>query len=122
MVITLAVVDAIKRKKALLEEGEGPVLLETITTAIPDIPLPMLHPTLEGRDRRLAAIDPLVGYANELIAAGLLSEEAIDQEGGLDQGDDSGFSVGFRSEVSSLGLGKDRGSYVLEEEREQTLS
>ena len=27
----LAVVDAIKRKKALIENGDGPVLLETIT-------------------------------------------------------------------------------------------
>ena len=76
----LAVVDAIKRKKALLEEGEGPVLLETITYRYSG------HSPSDASSYRLKeeidawqAIDPLVGYANELIAAGLLSEEAIDQ-------------------------------------------
>ena len=76
----LAVVDAIKRKKALIEEGEGPVLLETITYRYSG------HSPSDASSYRLKeeidawqAIDPLVGYANELIAAGLLTEEAIDQ-------------------------------------------
>ena len=77
----LAVVDAIKRKKALIEEGEGPVLLETITYRYSG------HSPSDASSYRLKeeidawqAIDPLVGYANELIAAGLLTEEAIDQK------------------------------------------
>ena len=77
----LAVVDAIKRKKALIEEGEGPVLLETITYRYSG------HSPSDASSYRLKeeidawqAIDPLVGYANELVAAGLLTEEAIDQK------------------------------------------
>ena len=41
----LAVVDAIKRKKALLEEGKDRFFSRRLLTAIPDILLPMLHPT-----------------------------------------------------------------------------
>ena len=76
----LAVVDAIKRKKALIEEGEGPVLLETITYRYSG------HSPSDASSYRLKeeidawqAIDPLVAYAKELIEAGLLTEEAIDQ-------------------------------------------
>jgi len=76
----LAVVDAIKRKKALLEEGKGPVLLETITYRYSG------HSPSDASSYRLKeeidawqAIDPLVAYAQELIDAGLLTEEVISE-------------------------------------------
>jgi 2-oxoisovalerate dehydrogenase E1 component len=75
----LAVVDAIKRKKALIEAGKGPVLLETITYRYSG------HSPSDASSYRLKeeidawqAIDPLVAYAQELIDAGLLAEETID--------------------------------------------
>ncbi|MBN38699.1 MAG: dehydrogenase [Opitutae bacterium] len=74
----LAVVDAIKRKKALLESGKGPVLLETITYRFSG------HSPSDASSYRLKeeidawqAIDPLVAYAQELIDEGLLTEDAI---------------------------------------------
>ncbi len=74
----LAVVDAIKRKKALLESGKGPVLLETITYRYSG------HSPSDASSYRLKeeidawqAIDPLVAYAQELIDDGLLTEDAI---------------------------------------------
>ena len=74
----LAVVDAIKRKKALLESGKGPVLLETITYRFSG------HSPSDASSYRLKeeidawqAIDPLVAYAKELIDEGLLTEDAI---------------------------------------------
>ena len=74
----LAVVDAIKRKKALLESGKGPVLLETITYRYSG------HSPSDASSYRLKeeidawqAIDPLVAYAQELIDEGLLTEDAI---------------------------------------------
>ena len=74
----LAVVDAIKRKKSLLESGKGPVLLETITYRFSG------HSPSDASSYRLKeeidawqAIDPLVAYAQELIDEGLLTEDAI---------------------------------------------
>jgi 2-oxoisovalerate dehydrogenase E1 component len=74
----LAVVDAIKRKKALLESGKGPVLLETITYRYSG------HSPSDASSYRLKeeidawqAIDPLVAYAQELMDDGLLTEDAI---------------------------------------------
>lgn len=74
----LAVVDAIKRKKTLLERGEGPVLLETITYRFSG------HSPSDASSYRLKeeieawqAIDPLHAYAEELIDAGLLTEDRI---------------------------------------------
>lgn len=76
----LAVVDAIKRKKALIENGDGPVLLETITYRYSG------HSPSDASSYRLKeeidawqAIDPLHGYAKELMDGGMLSEEGIDQ-------------------------------------------
>ena len=76
----LAVVDAIKRKKALIEEGEGPVLLETITYRYSG------HSPSDASSYRMKeeidawqAIDPLVAYADELIEAGMLTEGVIEE-------------------------------------------
>lgn len=74
----LAVVDAIKRKRALIEEGEGPILLETITYRYSG------HSPSDASSYRMKeeidawqAIDPLVSYADELIGAGMLTEGVI---------------------------------------------
>jgi 2-oxoisovalerate dehydrogenase E1 component len=76
----LAVIDAIKRKKALIENGDGPVLLETITYRYSG------HSPSDASSYRLKeeveawqAVDPLNSYAKDLIEAGMLTEEAIDQ-------------------------------------------
>ena len=74
----LAVVDAIKRKKALIENGDGPVLLETITYRYSG------HSPSDASSYRLKeeveawqAIDPINAYAKELIDSGMLTEDAI---------------------------------------------
>ena len=79
-IITLAVADAIKRKKALLEQGDGPVLLETITYRYSG------HSPSDASSYRIKeeieawqAIDPLEAYAKEIIDAGLITADQIDQ-------------------------------------------
>ncbi len=76
----LAVVDAVKRKKELLKNGEGPVLLETITYRFSG------HSPSDASSYRLKeeieawqAIDPLDAYAKDLIEAGLIDAEMINQ-------------------------------------------
>ena len=76
----LAVVDAVKRKKELLENGEGPVLLETITYRFSG------HSPSDASSYRLKeeieawqAIDPLDAYAKDLIEARLIDAEMINQ-------------------------------------------
>ena len=77
----LAVVDAIKRKKALIENGDGPVLLETITYRYSG------HSPSDASSYRLKeeveawqAVDPINAYAKELIDSGMLTEDAIDEK------------------------------------------
>jgi 2-oxoisovalerate dehydrogenase E1 component len=77
----LAVVDAIKRKKALIENGNGPVLLETITYRYSG------HSPSDASSYRLKeeveawqAIDPINAYAKELIDSGMLTEDAIEEK------------------------------------------
>ncbi len=76
----LAVVDAIRRKKELLEQGGGPVLLETITYRYSG------HSPSDASSYRVKeeieawqAIDPLKAYSQELIDAGILLEGAIEE-------------------------------------------
>lgn len=76
----LAVVDAVKRKKELLKNGEGPVLLETITYRFSG------HSPSDASSYRLKeeieawqAIDPLDAYAKDLIEARLIDAEMINQ-------------------------------------------
>jgi 2-oxoisovalerate dehydrogenase E1 component len=75
----LAVVDAIKRKKELLENGDGPVLLETVTYRYSG------HSPSDASSYRIKeeieawqAIDPLNAYAKDLIDAGILTEDVIE--------------------------------------------
>ena len=73
----LAVVDAIRRKRELLEGGKGPVLLETITYRFSG------HSPSDASSYRLKeeieawqAVDPLDAYAEELKRIGVLDDDA----------------------------------------------
>lgn len=76
----LAVIDAYKRKKALLEAGEGPVLLDVVTYRYSG------HSTSDANayrekdelDAWLAA-DPLVSYRKSLVDAGVATDEDIEK-------------------------------------------
>ena len=71
----LAVVDAIRRKRELLEKGDGPVLLETITYRFSG------HSPSDASSYRVKeeieswqAIDPLESYAAELKRIGVMDD------------------------------------------------
>jgi len=75
----LAVVDAIRRKKAILKAGDGPVLLDTVTYRFSG------HSPSDASSYRtkeeVAAWqehDPLVTYAAQLVEAGLATQADID--------------------------------------------
>jgi 2-oxoisovalerate dehydrogenase E1 component len=75
----LAVVDAIARKKEIIERGDGPVLLDMITYRFSG------HSPSDAssyRDRSeieaWQAVDPLIKYADSLIEAGVMSAEERD--------------------------------------------
>ena len=75
----LAVADAIRRKRELIEKGEGPILLETITYRYSG------HSPSDASSYRIKEeIEawqsfwlPINAYAKELTDAGLLSDDAI---------------------------------------------
>lgn len=75
----LAVIDAIKRKKKVLEDNEGPVLLDTITYRLTGHS-PSDAETYRTKEELQAwkDIDPLETFKNELIDAGIVSQEEID--------------------------------------------
>jgi 2-oxoisovalerate dehydrogenase E1 component len=77
----LAVIDAIRRKKALLENKGGPVLLDTLTYRYSGH-----SPSDAGAYREKAEIeawqqfDPLVRYAEQLVEAGVATTSQIAEE------------------------------------------
>jgi len=78
----LAVVDAIRRKRELLEKGDGPVLLETITYRFSG------HSPSDASSYRVKeeveswqAIDPLERYAAELKRIGVMDDAAAEAIG-----------------------------------------
>jgi 2-oxoisovalerate dehydrogenase E1 component len=76
----LAVIDAFRRKKALLLEGKGPVLLDTITYRYSGhSPSDASSYRTEGELGRWRAVDALAGYRERLLAAGLADADALDQ-------------------------------------------
>jgi len=75
----LAVVDAIRRKRELLEKGDGPVLLETITYRFSG------HSPSDASSYRVKeeveswqSIDPLESYAAELKRIGVMDDAAAE--------------------------------------------
>lgn len=78
----LAVIDAMKRKKAILEEKKGPVLLDTLTYRFTG------HSPSDASSYRTKeevdawmGYDSLVTYKNELVKAKVASEDAFGQIG-----------------------------------------
>ena len=78
----LAVVDAIRRKRELLEKGDGPVLLETITYRFSG------HSPSDASSYRVKeeveswqSIDPLESYATELKRIGVMDDAAAEAIG-----------------------------------------
>ena len=78
----LAVVDAIRRKRELLEKGDGPVLLETITYRFSG------HSPSDASSYRVKeeieswqAIDPLESFAAELKRIGAMDDAAVEAIG-----------------------------------------
>lgn len=76
----LAVIDAMKRKKYLLEQKQGPVLLDIVTYRLTG------HSPSDSSSYRTkeeveawAAQDPIVTYKDELIKAGVVTEEKIEE-------------------------------------------
>jgi 2-oxoisovalerate dehydrogenase E1 component len=73
-----AVIDAVKRKKALLEEGQGPCLLDVVTYRFCG------HSTSDANPNRTKeeiaaweAQDPIADFAAQLVETGVCSEEEI---------------------------------------------
>jgi 2-oxoisovalerate dehydrogenase E1 component len=76
----LAVIDAIGRKKAILEKGDGPVLLDTITYRYSG------HSPSDASSYREKSeiemwqkIDPLVTFAQGLVEAGVCDQKKVEQ-------------------------------------------
>lgn len=76
----MAVIDAIARKKAILEGGKGPVLLDTVTYRFSG------HSPSDASSYRekheieeWQKLDPLVTFAEELVEAGISGREQIDE-------------------------------------------
>lgn len=74
-----AVIDAVRRKKALLEAGEGPCLLDVVTYRFCG------HSTSDTNPNRTKeeieaweAQDPVADYAAQLIENGIMSKEEVD--------------------------------------------
>jgi 2-oxoisovalerate dehydrogenase E1 component len=78
----MAVADAIRRKKQILERGDGPVLLDTITYRYSGH-----SPSDQSSYRERAEIeawqkqDPIEHFAAELIEAGICDQNLLDQTG-----------------------------------------
>ncbi|MHC4388598.1 MAG: thiamine pyrophosphate-dependent dehydrogenase E1 component subunit alpha, partial [Planctomycetota bacterium] len=76
----LAVADAILRKKEVIENGDGPVLLDTVTYRYSGH-----SPSDQSSYRERSEIeawqrqDPIIHFAAELIEAGICDQSALDQ-------------------------------------------
>jgi 2-oxoisovalerate dehydrogenase E1 component len=76
----LAVVDAIARKKKILEEGRGPVLLDTMTYRYSGhSPSDASSYREKSEVEAWQAIDPLVTYAKSLVDAKVAKQSEIDE-------------------------------------------
>jgi len=76
----LAVIDAIRRKKKILEEKEGPVLLDTVTYRYSG------HSPSDASSYRTKeeidawmAVDPLITYRKQLIDAGIGTDDTFER-------------------------------------------
>jgi len=76
----LAVIDAMKRKKYLLEQKQGPVLLDVVTYRLTGHS-PSDSSTYRTKEEieAWASQDPLVTFTNELIRVGVATEDKISE-------------------------------------------
>lgn len=76
----LAVIDAIKRKKKIIEENQGPVLLDTVTYRLTGHS-PSDAETYRTKEELDAwkAVDPLETFKDELVNAGIASQDEISE-------------------------------------------
>ncbi len=82
----LAVIDAIARKKALVEKGDGPVLMDTITYRFSGhSPSDQSSYREKTEIEEWQSVDSLVVFKSELLQAGVSTEEAFqDTFAGID--------------------------------------
>ena len=80
----LAVIDAIRRKKEVLDRGDGPVLLDTLTYRFSG------HSPSDASSYREKSeldawkqVDPLETYAGSLVEAGVCTQQQIDEVNAL---------------------------------------
>jgi 2-oxoisovalerate dehydrogenase E1 component len=76
----LAVIDAIARKREIIERGDGPVLMDTVTYRFSG------HSPSDASSYREKAeieewqsVDSIITYREDLLKAGLLTQDAVDQ-------------------------------------------
>lgn len=77
----LAVVDAIRRKREILDSGDGPVLLDTVTYRFSGHS-PSDASAYREREEIEAwqEVDPLVRFADSLVEVGVCSRKALDRQ------------------------------------------
>ena len=75
----LAVIDAYRRKRKILEEKRGPVLLDVLTYRYSGHS-PSDASSYRSKEEVEAweAVDSIIGYGNELVRAGVVSQEKLD--------------------------------------------
>jgi len=77
----LAVIDAIARKKAILEKGEGPVLLDTLTYRYTGhSPSDAMSYRTKEEVQEWEREDSIIAYGKELVANKLSTDAALEQE------------------------------------------
>lgn len=77
----LAVIDAIARKKAILESGQGPVLLDTVTYRFSGhSPSDQSSYREKSEIEAWMRVDPLVTFREDLITAGVALRQDFDSE------------------------------------------
>ncbi|MBM3333622.1 dehydrogenase [Candidatus Sumerlaeota bacterium] len=80
----LAVIDAYSRKKAILERGEGPVLLDTLTYRYSGhSPSDAMSYRTREELNAWREVDPLVVYPAQLVEAGICNQGEVDEMGAL---------------------------------------
>ncbi|MEW6358068.1 MAG: thiamine pyrophosphate-dependent enzyme [Planctomycetota bacterium] len=76
----LAVIDAIRRKKEIIERGDGPVLLDTLTYRFcGHSPSDASSYREKSEVEAWQRVDPIITYANALVEARVCSQEDIER-------------------------------------------
>jgi len=75
----LAVIDAVRRKKALLLAGDGPALLDTVTYRFSGHS-PSDASSYRSKEEvdRWRSADPIVGFGRKLVEGGIASDDALE--------------------------------------------